>query len=76
MTHKVRLRANGAVVHPISDHALIRWMDRVHGVPMETFRADLEETVRSALGGGTCRLVRDGFVYVIDRGYLVTVKPK
>lgn len=58
----------------VSDHALVRWLQRRHGMDMEGFRAMLaEEVARVPARRGECRMVLDGFSYLIVNGVLVTV---
>jgi hypothetical protein len=60
----------------ITDHALIRWLERVHAVPMEDLRARLADQVRNWAETGAKR-VRKGpvmFVFGPDRR-LITVLP-
>lgn len=57
----------------VTDHALLRWLERVHGIDMEKFRCDLDVIVRDAVRAGAKALNRDGFKYVIENGKLVTV---
>jgi dihydrodipicolinate synthase/N-acetylneuraminate lyase len=60
----------------VTDHALIRWLERAHNMPMETFRDHLRGIVEEAAKAGARTLTRDGMVYVIsETGRLVTVQP-
>jgi hypothetical protein len=52
----------------VSDHALIRWLERVHNIDMEGYRAHLEEIVAPAVEAKV-----DGWWYVFSNGVLRTV---
>lgn len=64
----------------VSDHALIRWLERGHGMPMEWFRREMERDVARGAEIG-CSLVslrkfeikRDRLIYVVRGGKVVTV---
>lgn len=36
----------------VTDHALVRWMERGHGINMETFREQLREAVQPMVDAG------------------------
>jgi hypothetical protein len=55
----------------ISDHALLRWLERVHGIDIDFFRAQLAEEVKG-IGGADC-LKTEHFVYCAKEGVLTTV---
>lgn len=63
----------------VSDHALLRFMERAGGMPVETVRhalaASLERafTAAEAMGGGEFSIAADGFVFVVRGGQVVTV---
>jgi hypothetical protein len=65
----------------ISDHALVRWLERVNGIDMEFFRGEFRRALAGSVGeyvpigeftatvGGVAFVVRDGKVITtIDRG--------
>lgn len=66
----------------ISDHALVRFLDRVGGLDVEAVRLmmsiGLERAMAAAelLGETNRRVQADGMVYVITNGRCVTVKPR
>lgn len=59
----------------VSDHALIRWLERVHDMPMEFYRDMLASEVRGAIGCGAAGLRKGGYHYIIDtqKRQLITV---
>lgn len=59
----------------VTDHALIRWLERVHGIPMEEFRKKLADVVRPSIKAGAIGLQRDGMLYTLVGPTLVTVTP-
>lgn len=66
------VRTNGFV----SDHAVLRWLERVHGLDVAKTRAEMLRAVAAGATGP------DGMVYVgncsvvVEDGAIVTVYPK
>ncbi len=50
----------------VSDHALIRFMERVNGVDVENIRCTIREMVRSAIDAKAMSITIDGFCYTLD----------
>ncbi len=50
----------------VTDHALIRWLERVHGIDMDAMRAEIAEAVHDALAAGATALTADGAHYVLN----------
>lgn len=69
-----------AKVH-VTDHALVRWLERTGAFEIEALRkalrASLERSVSAAdaVGSGRYVVVADGLNYVIEGGVLITVTP-
>lgn len=62
--------------HPIiTDHAMLRYLERVIGVDVARHRHDIEQRVAMAVNLGACALVSDGHRYAIQDCHIVTVKP-
>lgn len=59
----------------VSDHALVRWLERVHGVDMEWFRAALANDIARLVALDNQLINRDGVTYLIRGGRLVSVTP-
>lgn len=58
----------------ISDHALIRYLERVKGFDLEPIRREIEKVCQKASGGsGQRRLSVDGFTYMISNNRVTTV---
>ncbi|MEB3421907.1 hypothetical protein ACFSDD_09090 [Salipiger marinus] len=63
-------------IHPVTDHAVIRYLERVQGMDVEALRRAIGHRVGAAMLGndGACGVVIDGFSYRIgDSGAVVTV---
>lgn len=58
----------------VTDHALVRWLERKHGIDMEGYRRILAAEVAPFVG--TSSVIIDGLSYAFDGNVLVTVKPK
>jgi hypothetical protein len=59
----------------VTDHALVRWLERVHGIDMEFFRRELERHVAWHASTGWTFACIEGSWYRFDGGVLVTVLP-
>lgn len=59
--------------HPVSDHALVRFLERVHGVDMDEFRDLCLEECREWLNLGVSHAEIDGHCYVFRGGSVVTI---
>lgn len=62
----------------VSDHALVRYLERVAGVSLEIVRAEIADLVRDALDVGATRVTIAGCVYELDprTRAVITVLPK
>jgi hypothetical protein len=57
----------------VTDHALVRYMERVIGLPVEQIRAEmLTDTVLQAMSMNASSVSGDGFKLVIDNFSIVT----
>jgi hypothetical protein len=59
----------------VTDHAVVRWLQRVHGVEVDFFREEIASIVRDALYAGAKSLRKDGFEYQFHDGKLMTIVP-
>lgn len=57
----------------VSDHAVLRELERAHGIPVEALRTAIAAKTHAARAMGACGLVADGLRYVIRDGIVVTV---
>lgn len=58
----------------VTDHALVRWLTRVHGVDMEGYRAQLAREVEAPASAGARSAKIGGNIYHFDgEGSLVTI---
>jgi hypothetical protein len=57
----------------VTDHALIRWLERRHGIDMEGFRECLTEKVERFAKAGCKSVKMDGLEFRFVNGRLVTV---
>lgn len=60
----------------ITDHALVRHMERVMGADFEPIREGLRELVKPAVVAGARSLRQGGMEYVLDGHKLITVQPR
>lgn len=58
---------------PVTDHAVLRWLERHGFVDVEAIRAQIYAETREALKSGASRLTINGTEYRIDRGVVVTL---
>lgn len=50
----------------ISDHAVLRWLERVEGVNVKAIRRRIEKTVRRAVGHGASAARLDGVTFQLQ----------
>ncbi len=66
----------------VSDHALLRFIERAGGLEIEALRAKLEGSLKRAasaadlVSGGDYTIAADGLLYVVTNGTVVTIKPR
>ena len=60
----------------VSNHALVRWLELVHGLPIETMRQTLAETVGPVAGVGELVVRKEGMKYLVRNDTLITVLEK
>lgn len=60
--------------HPITDHALIRYCERVKGIDMDWVRDHiLTDGLEAAIKAGAIRYQADGWHYKIRNGRVMTI---
>ena len=60
----------------VSDHALVRWLERVEGYDVEALRAKMSDAVRAADPVGDAYAIQThGIQLCVDAGRIVTVLP-
>lgn len=59
--------------HTVTDHAVLRYLERVYGVDVDGLRKRIGHKVDAALEQGASGAVSGGFVYRIADGQVVTV---
>ena len=57
----------------ITDHALVRYLERVHGVDVEQARQRIAEDTKHAVETGAAALKKDGLRYIFKGGKVITV---
>lgn len=58
----------------VTDHALVRYIERVLGVNLqEVRRAILTDSIKAAVKGGAASVTIDGFTYIIENGRITTI---
>jgi hypothetical protein len=57
----------------VSDHAVVRYMERVMGLDIDAVRARIAAETEAAVALGACGLKKDGFTYRLDGEVVVTV---
>jgi len=73
------MKASRRGIVRVSDHALLRLLQRAGGVDVEAFRAQIEAALSRAvakadgIGGGHYRILADGLVYVVRDNVVATV---
>jgi hypothetical protein len=57
----------------ITDHALVRWLERVKGVDLQPYRDEIAAAVDGAVRVGATKAVIDGNTYVLDGHRVCTI---
>lgn len=57
----------------VTDHALLRYLERVHGIDMQAARNCIAETCREAAALGASGVQHDGFIYMLEGTSVLTV---
>ena len=60
---------------PVTDHCVIRYMERVMGLDIEGVRRKIADDLAPAVRIGAVGLTKDGFNYRIADGAVITVMP-
>jgi hypothetical protein len=60
----------------ITDHALLRWLQRAHDIDMDAFRAELEQIAAPYAAMKVKHVEVAGVWFVFDNNRLVTVTPE
>lgn len=60
----------------VSDHALLRYLERVAGIDVTSHRHAVEDLVASAVDKGACGLISGGHRYVLRGDRVTTVIPR
>ena len=50
----------------VSDHAVVRWLERVHEQDIEFFRNQIKNIVKDAIDAKATSITVDGFCYILD----------
>ncbi|WP_127088343.1 hypothetical protein [Aquabacter cavernae] len=59
----------------VTDHAVLREVERVHGIDVEAVRLHIAHRVRHAVAAGAAGLISEGHRYIFRGGKVVTVLP-
>ncbi len=59
----------------VSDHAVLRWLERADGTDVEALRRAIGNTCRAAVLAGATKFCCHGVTYVIRDGTVVSVIP-
>lgn len=59
----------------VSDHALLRYLERVRGLDLDAVRAEIVGIVHQAAAVGATRVSVNGFTYMLEGRRVVTVTP-
>ena len=50
----------------VSDHAVMRYLERVKGMDLEPYREEIRAIVESAVEAKALSITKDGFCYMLD----------
>lgn len=76
MSKKPRRRYRAIVTFPeVTDHAIVRYLQRAKGFDMDAVRTHIADTCRVAISAGATRLKIEGVEFVFRDRTVVTVAP-
>ena len=61
--------------HPVTDHAIVRYLERVQGWNIEMVREHIADLTCAAIEVGASAKIIDGFAYKFTNGRVVTIMP-
>ncbi|UOA25920.1 hypothetical protein [Pseudosulfitobacter sp. DSM 107133] len=61
--------------HSVTDHAVVRYLERVEGMDIIALRTLIGRKVEDGLDQGASGVVSEGFVYKLRDGVVTTVTP-
>lgn len=59
----------------VSDHAIVRWLERVEGLDLDIIRAEILAVAGPAAAAGAKVLRKDGHAFIMEKGAIVTILP-
>ena len=62
----------GFEIAVVSDHALLRYLERKHGLDVESLRAEIREACRDGVRFGAKAVLADGVKFIIADDTVVT----
>jgi hypothetical protein len=62
--------------HHVTDHAVIRYLERVQGVDIEAIRREIGRVADRGIEAGANGVISGGHIYVIADVTVVTVQPQ
>lgn len=65
-------RAADAIVTMVTDHAVLRYLERRHGIDVEGARRTIQQHTSVALDHNAPFVIWDGLRFVIEKGSVVT----
>jgi hypothetical protein len=60
----------------VTDHALVRYLERVMGLDMTDVRDEIAACVADGVSTGATAVIRRGFSYTLSGNRVTTVKPR
>jgi len=58
---------------PVTEHALLRWIERVQDINLDPMRMEIASICAEALAAGATSLVTDQGTFVLECGKVVTI---
>lgn len=59
--------------NPVTDHAVLRYLERVAGVDVEAIRDRIHRDIKEPLAAGASGVISNGIAYRFKNGKLVSV---
>lgn len=63
-------------LHHVTDHAVIRYLERVQGVDIEALRREIGRVADRGVEVGASGVISGGFIFVLSGIAVITVRPQ
>lgn len=70
------MKETGIIIAVVTDHAVLRYIERKHGVDVEAIRAHIQKAVTDGVRYGATGVIAEGVKFVLQEDTVVTCLKK